>query len=107
MAVWHGVPEQEALTIVAAHRQKGRGVAGILDSDCDRDLSEIVRDIDHRLAHRGVYGVGAAIRNECAIELDLSERQLFKLRQRRVSFAEIVDGDFDIERRKLLGQFSG
>ena len=78
----HRLSEQKALTVVATHGHQRQGVAGAFNPDRDRDLPEIVREIDHGLAQGRVDVVGPAIRDKAAVELDLSEREVGQLGER-------------------------
>jgi len=51
-----------------------------------------VREIDHRLAQRGIDLVGSAVGHKGAIELEFREREFLEASKRRIAAAEIVDG---------------
>ena len=98
----HRLPEQEALTEVAAHAHQGNRIRGLFDARGDCDTSENVREIDRRLAERRVDLIGAAVGDKSAIELELGKGQFAELRQRLVAAVEIVDASRTSERSSRL-----
>ena len=53
-----------------------------------------------------IGGVGRAVLDEAAIELELDERQLAQARERRIAGAEIVDRDLDAADPQLVGDLA-
>ena len=72
----HRLAEQEALTEVAAHADQSECIGGFFDAHGDRGASEIMRQIDHRLAERRIDPVGAAIGDKGVLAGDCRTTQL-------------------------------
>ena len=69
----HGLAEEKALAIVAAHADQRQCIGGLLDTDRDHVAAEVMGEVDHRLAQRRIDFVCPAIRNERSIKLELFE----------------------------------
>ena len=103
----HRVDRQRAAQQIALHRRAahlGKHVDLLLRLDAFRDDLELeaLRHRDDRARDRGALLALDRVRGERVVELQLVERQLAQVGERRVAGPEVVDRDLDAELAQLL-----
>src|SRR5918993_1037120 len=94
--------KQIALDRVATELPHALEILGGLDALRGDRHPEAFRELDDRLDDRDVFGPGARLTDEAAVDLQLVEDRLVQIADRRIAGAEVVERDADAERAQPL-----
>ena len=94
---WQRPGEQESLTLVAAEFAQPPKLIRGLDPLGDRSKAEVGCQINDRRHDALVRRILADALNEGLVDLDETQRQAAKVRERRIAGAEVVEADLDAE----------
>ena len=99
-----GPADVEALHVVDAEVAHQRHRLLVADHLGDRALAEPAGDVHDRLDHELVGAVGHAAAHELAVDLQVVERQVLEVVERREGGAEVVEREAAAERGEAVGE---
>src|SRR5262245_36822214 len=91
----HGLCEQGALRQAEAQLTRGKKVGPVLHPISDRACAHGIGEIDDSPAGRSFAAIARATGDELSSDLELDERKIVKLRERRPFGSEIAERDGD------------